>query len=403
MTERSDEGLPAILGGEPVRPQGPPQWPPAWEEVSSALRRSLEEGAWGKYHGPNVPLLAGRLAAYHEVEFVELCCSGTFAIELALRALKIGPGDEVILAGYDFAGNFNDVVAVGARPVLVDVASDNWNLNPGLLAGAVSADTRALLVSHLHGGIVPMRAVMDFARGHGLKVIEDACQMPGARIDGRQAGTSGDVGVISFGGGKLLSAGRGGALLTSSPEIRQRARLYCNRGNHAYPLSELQAAVLLPQLERLDSRNRRRAAAVEKLTAGLAGTPGLRPLVNNVASDRPGYYKLGFRYDPQAFGGLSREKFVRAARAEGVEFNVGFRAFNLCKSARRFRRGSDLSLAAAADANMVVLHHPVLLEDVEAIHQVVRCVSRLRRWAEDIERLVDNDRAKALTGPAGTS
>lgn len=391
MIESNDEGLPAILGGEPLRPQGPPPWPPAWEEVSSALRRSVEEGAWGKYHGPNVRLLAERLAAYHEVEFVELCCSGTFAIELALRALKVGPGDEVILAGYDFAGNFNDIVAVGARPVLVDVAPHNWNLNPQLLAGAISANTRALLVSHLHGGLVPMEAVMDFARGHGIKVIEDACQMPGAKIEGRKAGTTGDVGVISFGGSKLVSAGRGGALLTSSPEIRQRAYLYCNRGNHAYPLSELQAAVLLPQLERLDSRNRQRAAAVAKLTADLAAPTGLHPLVNSIVSDEPGYYKLGFRYDPQAFGGLSREKFVRAARAEGVEFNAGFQAFHLYKSARRFRRGSDLSFAAGAAANMVVLHHPVLLEDVKAINQVVRCVFRLRRWAEDIERHGDID------------
>jgi perosamine synthetase len=387
MTESRDVGLPAILGGEPIRPQGPPGWPPAWEEVSEALRRSAGDGSWGKYHGPNVPLLAERLAAYHEVEFVELCCSGTFAVELALRALQVGPGDEVILAGYDFPGNFNDILALGARPVLVDAAPGNRNLDPENLAGAVGPQTRAILVSHLHGGAVPMEAVMDFARGHGIKVVEDACQMPGAWVAGRRAGTTADAGVISFGGGKLLSAGRGGALLTSSPEVRQRARLYCNRGNHAHPLSELQAAVLLPQLERLDARNRQRAAAVARLTAGLAAVTGLRPLENAAASDEPGYYKVGFRYDPQAFGGLSRENFVRAARAEGVDFNAGFRAFHLYKSARRFRRGGDLRFAAAADADMVVLHHPVLLEDAEAIEQVVRCVLRLRRWAEDIEKL----------------
>lgn len=401
MIEIIDDNLPAILGGKPVRPQGPPPWPPAWEEISSALKHILEEGAWGKYHGPNVPLLAERLAAYHEVEFVELCCSGTFAVELALRALKIGPGDEVMLAGYDFGGNFNDIIAVGARPVLVDVAPDNWNLNPERLTGALSADTRALLVSHLHGGVVPMGAVMDFARGHGIKVIEDACQMPGARIGGRSAGTTGDIGIISFGGGKLLSAGRGGALLTSSPEIRQRAHLYCHRGNHAYPLSELQAAVLLPQLERLDGRNQQRAAGVEKLSAGLTSLAGLRPLVNSVSADKPGYYKLGFQYNPQAFGGLSREKFVRAARAEGVEFNAGFRAFHLCKSARRFRTGSDLSFAAVADANMLVLHHPVLLEDVKAVDQVVHCVFKLRRWAEEIERLGDKDQVGGTARSTG--
>jgi len=385
MADRFDDALPAILGGEPIRPEGPPSWPPAWEEVSEALARSLREGDWGKYDGPNARLLADRLASYHQVEFVELCCSGTFAIELALRSLPVGPGDEVILAAYDFIGNFNDIVAVGARPVLVDLDLENWNLNPDLIAEAIGPATRAILVTHLHGGVVPMRAVMNIAREHGLWVIEDACQMPGAIIEGRRAGAWGDVGILSFGGSKLLSAGRGGALLTSSPEIKQRAQIYCNRGNHAYPLSELQAAVLIPQLERLDERNSRRAAGVSKLAARLMGVPGLKLLRNRAESTSPGYYKLGFQYDGESFGGLSRERFVAAARAEGIEFNVGLRSFHLCRSSRRFRKVGELAVATSADANMIVLHHPVLLEGDEALDQVARCIQKLRRWAGAIE------------------
>ncbi len=111
-----------------------------------------------------------------------------------------------------------------------------------------------------------MSRVVNIAHEHGLAVIEDACQMPGALIEGRKAGTWGDIGVISFGGSKLLSAGRGGALLTSSPEIKQRVQIYCQRGNHAYPLSELQATVLLPQLERLDQKKSR--ASGQRLEVG---------------------------------------------------------------------------------------------------------------------------------------
>src|SRR5215813_1506994 len=213
MSTSNDSTLPAILGGKPIRPEGPPAWPPAWEEVSRAVKQSLDDGGWGQYHGPNSRLLAERLASYHDVEFVELCCSGTFAIELALRALQIGPGDEVILAGYDFIGNFNDVVAVGARPVLIDLDPYNWNLDPELIVEAISPDTRAILVSHLHGGVVSMERVTAIAREHGISVIEDACQMPGALIEGRKAGTWGNIGVLSLGGSKLLSAGRGGVLL----------------------------------------------------------------------------------------------------------------------------------------------------------------------------------------------
>jgi perosamine synthetase len=382
----NDQTRPAILGGEPICPQGPPAWPPAWDDALSAIRQSFEEKTWGDYHGPNSSRLAQRLATYHEVEFVELCCSGTFAIELALRALKVGAGDEVILAGYDFIANFNNIVAVGAKPVLIDLDPGNWNLNPELIAEAIGPAVRAILVSHLHGGVVPMKAVMEVARKHGLPVIEDACQMPGAVIEGRRAGTWSDVGIISFGGSKLLSAGRGGILLTSSSEIKQRVRIYCNRGNHAYPLSELQATVLLPQFERLDRRNLHRAAGVSRLGEGLADIEGLRLLTNRSALTWPGYYKVGFQYDAERFGRLSRDKFVQAARAEGIEFKAGFRAFHLCRSSRHFRKPGSLETAASADANMVVLHHPVLLEGNGALDQVIGCVKKLRRWAEAIEQ-----------------
>jgi dTDP-4-amino-4,6-dideoxygalactose transaminase len=387
MPTSNDPTLPAILGGSPIRPEGPPAWPPAWEEVSSAVKKSLDEGGWGLYHGPNTRLLAERLSGYHGVEFVELCCSGTFAVELALRALQIGPGDEVIMAGYDFIGNFNDIVAIGARPVLIDLDPDNWNLDPELIAEAIGPDTRAVLVSHLHGGVVPMKRVVEIAREHGLKVIEDACQTPGAMIEGRKAGTWGDAGVISFGGSKLLSAGRGGALLTSSAEIRQRAQVYCNRGNHAYPLSELQATVLLPQLERLDDRNRERSMSVSKLSDSLKSVSGLRLLNNRSSSVFPGYYKLGFQYAADEFDGLSREMFVRSARAEGIEFNVGFRAFHLCRSSRRFRKAGELTAATMADANMLVLHHPALLAGDEAIDQITRCVYRIRSRADSLKKI----------------
>jgi dTDP-4-amino-4,6-dideoxygalactose transaminase len=389
MSTSNDATLPAILGGKPIRPDGPPAWPPAWDEVSRAVKQSLDEGGWGLYHGPNSRLLTERLSSYHDVEFVELCCSGTFAIELALRALQIGPGDEVILAGYDFIGNFNDVVAVGARPVLIDLDPNNWNLNPELIGEAISPSARAIIVSHLHGGVVPMKRVVEIAREQGLRVIEDACQMPGALIECRKAGTWGDVGVISFGGSKLLSAGRGGALLTPSPEIRQRAQVYCNRGNHAYPLSELQATALLPQLERLDDRNRERSVSVSKLAESLKPISGLRLLDNGESHVFPGYYKVGFQYDSGGFDGLSREIFVRAARAEGIEFNAGFRAFHLCRSSRRFGKAGDLAVSTMADTNMVILHHPALLEGDEAIDQITRCIHRIRTWAESIKRDCD--------------
>ncbi len=273
--------LPALLGGRPVRPQGPPDWPIPDEDVLQALESAYRDGSWGKYHGLYVERLEKQLAHYHGVEFAATCGSGTFAVELALRTLKIGPGDEVILAAYDYGGNFLSVHAVGAMPVLVDVDPDNWNLDLVPLREAIGPKTRAVIVSHLHGGLVPMREVKEIAAERGLRVIEDAAQAPGAVVQGRQAGTWGDVGILSFGGSKLLTAGRGGAFLTRHADIFQRARLWLHRGNHVCPLSELQAAVLVPQLDKLDTRNQQRAANVRLLSEGLsrARIP-LRPFVN---------------------------------------------------------------------------------------------------------------------------
>jgi dTDP-4-amino-4,6-dideoxygalactose transaminase len=367
--------LPALLGGTPVRPQGPPEWPVLDDAVRTALEAAYRDGSWGKYLGPHVERLEARLAEYHEVPHVLVCGSGTFAVELALRALRIEAGDEVVLAAYDYGGNFLAVHAIGARPVLIDVAADDWNLAPERLAAAVGPKTKALIVSHLHGGLVPMRDLMQRAAALGLRVVEDAAQAPGARVGGRRAGTWGDVGVLSFGGSKLLTAGRGGALLTRHADVQQRARVAQQRGNVVCPLSELQAAVLLPQLEKLDERNSRRAENVRRLTEGLRTVPGLRPFARREVGDEPGYYKLGFRYDAAAFG-LRRERFTAALRAEGMAFDEGFRALHVGRSPGRYRRGGELTEAEAAHRGCVVLHHPVLLGGAVECDEVVRAVEK---------------------------
>jgi dTDP-4-amino-4,6-dideoxygalactose transaminase len=345
------------------------------DDILRALQSAYQDGSWGRYHGGHVARLEERLAGYHHTSHALTCGSGTFAIELALRALKVGPGDEVLLAAYDYGGNFLSVHAVAATPVLIDVASGNWNLDPAHLEAAITPATRAIIASHLHGGVVPMQEVMAVAQRHGLAVIEDAAQMPGAIIKGRKAGTWGDVGVLSFGGSKLLTAGRGGALLTSSPGIYQRARVALHRGNVVCPLSELQAAALLPQLDRLDQRNAARQRAVGLLRDGLQDIPGLHPFVNAVNSS-PGYYKVGFQLDAAHFG-VARDGFLAAIRAEGIAFDEGFRALHIGRSPGRFRTAGPLPEAERAHHGVVILHHPVLLGSEADLRQVVQAVRKV--------------------------
>jgi perosamine synthetase len=380
------DDLPALLGGPPVRPEGPPPWPPPDPDVRAALDAALASGDWGRYHGEHVAALEAELAAFHAVPHALTCASGTLAVEAALRALRVGPGDEVVLAAYDYESNFLTAHAIGAKPVLVDVAPHNWNLDPGRLEAALTPHTKAVVCSHLHGGLVPMREVMDLAAKHGVGVVEDAAQAPGATVQGRPAGAWGDVGTLSFGGSKLLSAGRGGAMLFRDARLHQRAKLWLTRGLQPWaPLSELQAAVLRPQLRKLPEMTARRLENVRRLIGALAA-PGLRCFDESssrgpggaAASHLPAFYKLGFQYDPEAFG-LPREVFVQALRAEGVAFDAGFRALHVGRSPSRFRPAGELTHATAAHHRCVVLHHPVLSGSPADARQVADAVAKVYR------------------------
>ena len=378
---------PAILGGTPVRPSGPPGWPPR-ADAADALRALAATGDWGRYHGPNVPALTDALSAMHGGAFVHPCSSGTAAVELALRAAGVTPGDEVILAAYDFKSNPSNVLALGAVPVPVDVRADDFQLDADHLAEAATDRTRAILVSHLHGGVVDTPAVRAFADAQGFAVVEDACQCPGAWLHGRTAGLWGDAAAVSFGGGKPLSAGRGGAVLTRDARLAQRVRLHTERGNDLSPLSEMQAAVLLPQIARLAERNRVRGANADRLRGRLASVAGLEPLAPaSTAQTQPGFYKYGLRYDPAAFGGLGRDRFAEAVRAEGVALSPGWRSLPRQFSSRRYRAAGPLPHADAADRSILVLHHPVLLGGDAALDEVLAAVAKVRAWAGEISSL----------------
>ena len=176
-----NDDLPAVLGGTPIRPQGPPGWPPDDPAIVEVRQRAAADGSWGHYHGPHSEALAESLAALHGFDHVRLCASGTVAGELALRGLKIGSGDEVILAAYDFRGNMQDVLCVGATPVLVDIRPENWNLDVDRIEEAMTAATRAVLGSHLHGGQGDMPALRDLADGDGrylLNLAEELFALP---------------------------------------------------------------------------------------------------------------------------------------------------------------------------------------------------------------------------------
>lgn len=205
-------------------------------------------------------------AAYCGAPYAVGVDSGASALELALRALGVGPGDEVIVPANSFIASATAVSAAGATPVFADVSPASYNLDVGLLAGRLTPHTRAIIPVHLYGLPADMDAVMAFAGRHGLAVVEDACQAHGARYKGRRAGSIGHAAAFSFYPGKNLGAyGDGGAVVTADAAIAERVRVLRNcgqrekyhhveiAGNHR--LDTLQAAVLLVKLPHLDHWN----------------------------------------------------------------------------------------------------------------------------------------------------
>jgi len=351
-----------------VRIQTPP-WPIPDPAVAEVLRQMALDGTWGQYDGPHAERLTTALAQYHQSDAAYLCASGTFAVELALRSLGVQAGDEVVLAAYDFPGNFRAIESIGATAVLVDIEPVTCSLDAQYLNDACeSGNVRAILVSHLHGGLANMSEICQFAQQANIAVVEDACQAVGANVQGRRAGTWGDVGTLSFGGSKLLTAGRGGALVTSRADVLQRAKIFCERGNHAFPLSEMQAAVILPQLNQLDERNALRRARAEMLRNELQDEGVLIPITTSGRGDAS-HYKLGWLIRTDGAPAV-RDALLQSAWKIGADLGPGFRGFAR-RSERRCRHVGPLTHSRAAAEQIVLLHHPLLLaEATDDLHRL---------------------------------
>lgn len=372
---------PAILGGPAVFAAGLPQWPISDDSILAVFEQLSASGDWGRYHGPHTQQLISHLQSAYDTEHVTLTSSGTSAVELALRAAQVGEGDEVILSAYDFKANFTNVSLLGARPVLIDIRADDAQLDVNQVADAVTGKTKAIIASHLHGGIVDVLRLREIADNQQLVLIEDCCQIsPTARLQNETVGCFGDIAVLSYGGSKLMTAGRGGAVISQHAKFAQRIKLYQERGNSAYPLSEMQAAVLLSQFNQLPERHHLRCECISHLSLLLSNNNGLRPLAVS-AEGVSDFYKFGFWFDRHQFSGLSREGFCQSMRAEGIPIDPGFSGLHRIHASRRYHQAGELVCADQAHDCLVILHHPFLLGGEQAAEGFIRALDKIRQHA----------------------
>jgi dTDP-4-amino-4,6-dideoxygalactose transaminase len=232
------------------------------EPIFEAITRVVESQQF--ILGPEVEGLEREIAAYCGTRFAIGCSSGTDALLLALMALKVGSGDEVITTPYTFFATAGVIVRLGARPVFVDIDPETFNIDPVAIAQKISPKTKAIIPVHLYGRIAEMEAINAVAARHGIAVVEDACQAIGAECRGRRAGGLGTVAAFSFFPSKNLGGfGDGGMITTNDPTIAEKVRILRVHGmepkyyHHAVGimgrLDALQAAVLRVKLQYLDS------------------------------------------------------------------------------------------------------------------------------------------------------
>lgn len=318
-------------------------WPVFAEEERAAAMAVLESGRVNYWTGTEGRAFEEEFASYVGTKHAVALANGTVALELALHALGIGPGDDVIVPARTFIGTATAVVARGARPVVADVDRESGNVTAETIAEALTPATRAVIPVHVGGWPCDMHSIMALADKRGLFVVEDCAQAHGARWDRRHVGTFGHVGAFSFCQDKIMTtAGEGGMLVTDDDELYRRAWEYKDHGRsieamerarllggHEFKqvvgsfgtnwrMTEVQAAVGLVQLGKLDGwvEARRHNAAV--LEEQLAGVPGLR-VVRPPQEAHHAYYKYYAYVEPAALAsGWTRGRVLDEVSARGV-------------------------------------------------------------------------------------
>lgn len=414
MNAKSTSDLPALLGGDPVRrqPFGAPRYTPKDEQ---RLSQVLAQDDWGGIPFPNVMhrRFAEAFSARVDDAGVVMVANGSVAISLALRALDLSAGDEVIVPALTWVATASAAIHMNMVPVVVDVDPTHYCIDPDALEAAVTDRTRAIIVVHLANQVADMDRIMEIAQRRSLFVIEDCAHAHFARWRGQAVGTIGHLGTFSFESSKIITSGEGGAVIGRDADLLSKVMSLTNCGRKLPPYdsfdgsllgfnaraTEFQAAVLLGQLETLEERRGVRLENLSKLIKSFDSLGGLEVVSPDPRVSQSQHYEVLFRYDPTAFAGLSRSQFCRAVLAEGVEIEGDFydpvhlsplmRASTRHWPMLRERYGDGFDgrgvrcpvSERAAYVELLWVHHTLLTGDAADVEDIVSAVSKVKRHA----------------------
>ena len=323
----------AITGGKALRKAPFTAWPMGTKQEAAALKDVLTSSKWGgqPFPGKHALAFAKKFAKVHTAKYAQCVNTGTAAIQAALKAIDIRPGDEVIAPAYTWEGTVGPVLLVNAVPVFVDIDPDTYCLDAKLIERAITPKTKAILPVHLGMRFADMDEILRIAAKHNLKVIEDCAHAHGGMWKGKGAGSMGDLGAFSFQSSKLITSGEGGAVITNNLEYMERVQSYINTGRASltdkchhriigfnYRMGEFQAAVLGPQLDRLPAQAKIRARNMKRFESRLQNTPGIGLLKPEPRITRQAPYGYVMKYFSEKAKDIPRAAFVAALQLEGI-------------------------------------------------------------------------------------
>jgi dTDP-4-amino-4,6-dideoxygalactose transaminase len=370
-------------------------------------------------------LFGQRFAELVGVRFGLPVANGSVSLEVALRALDIGPGDEVLVPAYTFISTATSVLMIGAVPVFVDIDPKSYCLDPTDCERKITARTRAMIPVHLGGQMADMEALHALAQRHGLAILEDCAQAIDAAWAGRKAGAWGDLGSFSFQSNKTITSGEGGLLATNDEILAEKITAYrafgrfksagqksAGRSSEVMSqrlsgnnrLSEWQSAVLLGQLEKFPEQDAKRQNNAVYLTQRLAQVKGTKHVRHDAPGSKHGYYYYLVRYDSELFAGLTPDLLARALVAEGIPFlpsdsvplyrHPVFDPDQLqgavpSQTLEHYRQAVDLRdprcpVVEEACRRTLILRHQVLLAEQADMDDIVEALGKVQARASEL-------------------
>ena len=407
----------AIHGGPAVRTEPYPDWPELDERDVEAVTAVLRGGQLGGFPepGPRAAEFAERFADYQGASHGIVMVNGTVTMEIALKALGIGWGDEVIIPALTFAATAYAVISAGALPVIVDVEPRRWTIDPDLVEAAITPRTAAVIPVHLGQQMCDMDRLTEIARRHNLAIVEDCAHAHGQRWRGHGAGTIGAFGSFSHQTTKTLTAGEGGTLLTSNEALARKAHslIDCGRAKDPaerevtfgsnYRLGELNCALLCSQLDRFEDQPAQREASARRFEELASGVRGIA--INRIDDriSRWSFYRYLLRIETDAFSGAGNHRVVEALLAEGIKAEVQYPPMNRYEL---FRPGlSRLPVCvehahrldtsrmrfpvaeAAADREAVYLDEAVFRAGDKGIEDAVEALAKVQQHSSTLARI----------------